>query len=47
VLVGSLIGVSVTVLCKYYLDKSPVKWADGSLRDVFLRKKEDKVELLK
>ena len=47
VLVGSLIGVSVTVLCKYYLDKSPVKWADGSLRDVFLRKKEDKVEFLK
>jgi membrane-associated phospholipid phosphatase len=47
VLAGSLIGVSVTVLCKYYLDKRPLKWTDGSLRDVFLRKKEDKVELLK
>lgn len=38
VLAGSLIGVSVTILCKYYFDKIPVKWADGSLRDVFLRK---------
>jgi len=47
VLAGSLIGVSVTVICKYYLDKNPLKWADGSLRDVFFRKKEDKVELLK
>jgi len=39
VLAGSLIGVSVTMLCKYYFDKKPLKWADGSLRDVFLRKK--------
>jgi len=39
VLAGSFIGVSVTMLCKYYFDKKPVKWADGSLRDVFLRKK--------
>ena len=39
VLAGSFIGVSVTILCKYYFDKKPLKWADGSLRDVFLRKK--------
>ena len=39
VLVGSFIGVSVTILCKYYFDKTTMKWADGSLRDVFLRKK--------
>lgn len=38
VLVGSIIGVSVTILCKFYFDKSPLKWADGSLQDVFLRK---------
>ena len=38
VLAGSFIGVSVTILCKYYFDKTPLKWADGSLRDVFLRK---------
>ena len=38
VLAGSFIGVSVTILCKYYYDKTPLKWADGSLRDVFLRK---------
>ncbi|MDP4237939.1 MAG: phosphatase PAP2 family protein [Bacteroidota bacterium] len=39
VLAGSFIGVSVTMLCKYYVDKTSLKWADGSLRDVFLRKK--------
>jgi len=39
VLAGSFIGVSVTMLCQYYFDKKPLKWADGSLRDVFLRKK--------
>jgi len=38
VLAGSFIGVSVTVLCKYYFDKRTMKWADGSLRDVFLKK---------
>jgi len=38
VLAGSFVGVSVTVLCRYYFDKIPMKWADGSLRDVFLRK---------
>ena len=38
VLVGSFIGVSVTILCKFYLDKYELKWADGSLRDVFSRK---------
>jgi membrane-associated phospholipid phosphatase len=37
VLAGSFIGVSITILCKYYFDKAPVKWADGSLRDVFLK----------
>jgi membrane-associated phospholipid phosphatase len=31
VLIGSLIGVSVTILCKYYFDKLPMKWADGSV----------------
>ncbi len=39
VLVGSVVGVSVTMLCRFYMDKYPLKWADGSLRDVFLRKK--------
>jgi membrane-associated phospholipid phosphatase len=29
--IGSLIGVFVTILCKYYFDKLPMKWADGSL----------------
>jgi len=38
VLVGSFIGVFVTILCKYYFDKNPMRWADGSLRDVFSRK---------
>jgi len=38
VLVGSFIGVSVTILCKYSFDKYPMNWADGSLRDVFSRK---------
>ena len=38
VLAGSFVGVSVTILCKYYFDKNTMKWADGSLRDVFLRK---------
>jgi membrane-associated phospholipid phosphatase len=38
VLVGSIIGVSVTVLCKYYFEKYAIKWADGSLRDAFSRK---------
>lgn len=39
VLIGSFIGVSVTILCKLYFDKLPMKWADGSLRDVFSRKR--------
>lgn len=38
VLAGSIIGVSVTILCKYYFDKLPLRWAVGSLRDVFSRK---------
>ena len=38
VLSGSVIGVLITVLCKFYVDKYPVKCADGSLRDVFSRK---------
>jgi membrane-associated phospholipid phosphatase len=38
VLAGSFIGVSITILCKYYFDKSPTKWADSSFRDVFSRK---------
>jgi len=38
VLAGSFVGVSVTVLCKFYFDKRTMKWADGSLRDVFLKK---------
>lgn len=38
VLAGSIIGVSATIMCKYYFDKKPLKWSDGSLRDVFLRK---------
>ncbi|MHB9140943.1 MAG: phosphatase PAP2 family protein [Paludibacter sp.] len=39
VLVGSLIGVLGTMLCKFYYDKSALKWANGSLRDVFSRKR--------
>lgn len=35
VLVGSIIGVVVSIICKYYFDKTPTKWAVGSLRDVF------------
>lgn len=38
VLVGSIIGVVVSIICKYYFDKTPTKWAEGSLRDVFLGK---------
>lgn len=38
VLAGSVIGVSITVFCKFYFDKFSMKWADGSLRDVFFRK---------
>ena len=38
VLVGSIIGVIVSIICKYYFDKTPTKWAVGSLRDVFSRK---------
>jgi len=38
VLAGSFVGVSVTVLCRFYFDKKAMKWADGSFRDVFLKK---------
>jgi len=38
VLAGSFVGVSVTILTKYYFDKGRMRWADGSLRDVFSRK---------
>jgi len=38
VLVGSFIGVSLSAICKFYLDKQDMKWSDASLRDVFLRK---------
>jgi membrane-associated phospholipid phosphatase len=38
VLVGSFVGVSMTIFCKFYFDKYTMKWADGSLRDVFSRK---------
>jgi len=31
VLVGSVIGVLVTMVCKFYFDKLPLKWAHGSL----------------
>jgi len=39
VLVGSLIGVAVTISWQFYIEKLPLKWADGSLRDVFSRKR--------
>lgn len=39
VLVGSVIGVAVTVAWQNYFKSLPLKWADGSLRDVFSRKK--------
>jgi membrane-associated phospholipid phosphatase len=38
VLAGSAIGVSITLICKFYLDKTNEIWAEGSLRDVFSRK---------
>jgi len=38
VLVGSLIAVAVTVSWQFYYEKLPLKWADGSLRDVFYKK---------
>jgi membrane-associated phospholipid phosphatase len=38
VLAGSIVGVVVTAVCKYGYDKLSMQWADGSLRDVFLRK---------
>jgi len=39
VLVGSIVGVLVPVVFKYYFDRKGLKWADGSLRDVFSRKR--------
>ncbi len=39
ILAGSLIGVSLTILFQLYIEKKSIKWADGSLRDVFLRKR--------
>ena len=39
VLVGSVIGVAVTVSWQNYFKTLPLKWANGSLRDVFSRKK--------
>ena len=38
VLVGSVIGVVITIICRYYFEKLPLSRSDGSLRDVFLRK---------
>lgn len=38
VLAGSIVGVVGSLICKYYFDKIPTKWAVGSLRDVFSRK---------
>lgn len=38
-LAGSFIGVSITILFQLYFEKKPMKWADGSLRDVFSRKR--------
>lgn len=37
-MVGSLVGVVVATLCHIYLVNKPMRWADGSLRDVFSRK---------
>lgn len=39
VLVGAIIGVAVTVSWQSYYKTLPLKWAKGSLRDVFSRKK--------
>jgi len=39
VLVGSVVGVAVTVSWQFYFEKLPLKWADGSLRDLFSRKR--------
>ena len=38
VLVGSMVGIFFSLPCKYWLEKLPLQWADGSLRDVFSRK---------
>ncbi|ADQ80726.1 phosphoesterase PA-phosphatase related protein [Paludibacter propionicigenes WB4] len=37
-LVGSIVGVGVTSAFYLYFEKKSMKWADGSLRDVFSRK---------
>ena len=39
VLVGSIIGVAVTISWKFYYDEWSVPWANGSLRTLFSRKK--------
>jgi len=39
-LVGSVVGVSITAILFLYIENKPMKWADGSLRDVVFRKKE-------
>ena len=38
VLVGSMVGVFFSLPCGYWVEKLPLRWADGSLRDVFSRK---------
>lgn len=39
VLVGSIVGVAVTVSWKFYYDELELPWANGSLRTIFTRKK--------
>jgi membrane-associated phospholipid phosphatase len=39
VLIGSLMGFFVTFFSRMYFDYRPVAWGEGSLRDVFFRKK--------
>jgi membrane-associated phospholipid phosphatase len=39
VLIGALIGFFVTFFGRMYVDYRPIAWGEGSLRDVFFRKK--------
>lgn len=39
VFVGSVIGIGFAILSKYLIDNQSINWVNGSLRDIFSRKK--------
>jgi membrane-associated phospholipid phosphatase len=39
VFVGSAIGIGFAIFSKYLIDNQPINWVNGSLRDIFIRKK--------